>query len=735
MDLLEAEDPLHLKRELGEIAEVVMCSLLNDGLIHWLPAGKLSRSAEQESLPARSPLQDGVLQALPAVADRPARIMEMYRMADDGDYYVPGPPGSSKYAAFVVLCGVPPADRIRQSDAIWRSLSLCCDAARDILFPANTSELAPEPVTHHAPAVVSVDLPAAVVDDVRLPATPAIPATAPASPIEPAPAVVEVIDASPAREMDHRDGRLVVPSLMFTPVAQLQGALLGRKSSAEIRAVTLDRVMDWLAGKQVIVPSDWNSRLSWESGTGGDARQAWYESDGTRVAVRFDEPCGEIHGRSWRVEFVLTEDSGRVLIGTRVSAMVQVGVTQVIRPTIPLWVRRLADNLAFAVDGRVQSARPALVRTDQDLRHLAELIGARGRSCAVVVAAIPNDHSRAWSMAEQLATRAAGFAHVFAITPGMLDSFREVLGRAGEIPQGGARLYPREIDLAVASVRCPVMPSARWQTVAGVAQMTEACAAQTVAVIDPENDLPSFAQIRQLIMRERRRHEREQTAHQSEHTHAEVRRLLDERETIERDIAAAEDLAREAEQRLSQTLDEMRSLQSQIMLRDQQITALKDRISTLGRGVVTVPDTWDGIEAWAAEHYANRLVLTPSAMKAARRSVFENLSFVCDVITFMAEKYWPMRAQGDEAARKAFVAAEEELRVEVSRVGEALNHHRLRGQYQTTWNRRTYDLDQHVSGSSSRDRRRGFRLYFGWDEALQMIVVGSLPDHLDNSLS
>lgn len=45
------------------------------------------------------------------------------------------------------------------------------------------------------------------------------------------------------------------------------------------------------------------------------------------------------------------------------------------------------------------------------------------------------------------------------------------------------------------------------------------------------------------------------------------------------------------------------------------------------------------------------------------------------------------------------------------------------------------DLDRHIRGSSSREERFGFRLYFFWDDEGQQAVVGSFPTHLSTRAS
>jgi hypothetical protein len=52
----------------------------------------------------------------------------------------------------------------------------------------------------------------------------------------------------------------------------------------------------------------------------------------------------------------------------------------------------------------------------------------------------------------------------------------------------------------------------------------------------------------------------------------------------------------------------------------------------------------------------------------------------------------------------------EAIKVDIGLAGEALNNAMLKGQYRMVY--QGYILDMHAQGSSNKDRRRGFRVYF-----------------------
>ncbi len=91
----------------------------------------------------------------------------------------------------------------------------------------------------------------------------------------------------------------------------------------------------------------------------------------------------------------------------------------------------------------------------------------------------------------------------------------------------------------------------------------------------------------------------------------------------------------------------------------------------------------------------------------------------------------PARRNGGEEFKDGLA----ELGLDLSPVGRSASDHRSRETYSTDYKQERVNLDWHVKGSSDRDPRYGFRVYFHWHVRDQCVVVGSLPEHLDNVLT
>ena len=168
------------------------------------------------------------------------------------------------------------------------------------------------------------------------------------------------------------------------------------------------------------------------------------------------------------------------------------------------------------------------------------------------------------------------------------------------------------------------------------------------------------------------------------------------------------------------------------MVAEAQIKGLLERNAELevkARNMRPSIQSWGDLEEWANQAMAARVVLTKKAMAAAKRSVYRDFDFAADVIDLLGTDYHDMR-MGKPGAYEKTEARKAQLGVKIGPCGEAPTTRNYGEEYRAAWGKRTYRLDLHVQGSSARERERGFRLYFAWDDERRIVVVGSMPEHL-----
>jgi hypothetical protein len=143
------------------------------------------------------------------------------------------------------------------------------------------------------------------------------------------------------------------------------------------------------------------------------------------------------------------------------------------------------------------------------------------------------------------------------------------------------------------------------------------------------------------------------------------------------------------------------------------------------------------IPAWVEEHCKGRVYLTSRAKTTLKRAQYTDVGLAAIALSILAEPYWNLRTQGGEAHRSAFETALGAQGLRLTRSTTEL----AAGQWGDTYWVKSPDGDEnrfmewHLAKGNSRDPRYCFRCYFYWDEANNKVVVGSLPNHLCNSLT
>jgi hypothetical protein len=181
-------------------------------------------------------------------------------------------------------------------------------------------------------------------------------------------------------------------------------------------------------------------------------------------------------------------------------------------------------------------------------------------------------------------------------------------------------------------------------------------------------------------------------------------------------------------------------------LRSQNLTLAHD-LKELRRArddvSIAMPTTYDEIPRWVESYFSDRLVLHSRAVRGLKEAVFENIQLVCESLKLLADPYWSMRANHDPDQRQVLASRWEDgfkkLRLEYNPQSIAPN--RL-GEFRAIYTI-NYPIGQssqqvlgpHLKYGSTKDDRFCMRIYFIWDDDRELVVVGSLPAHLDTRAS
>lgn len=144
---------------------------------------------------------------------------------------------------------------------------------------------------------------------------------------------------------------------------------------------------------------------------------------------------------------------------------------------------------------------------------------------------------------------------------------------------------------------------------------------------------------------------------------------------------------------------------------------------------------WDDLASLPQWAQANerRIAVASRALNGAKKSQYESPSTIFAALDILAGPYRDMRL--GIGSKEAFNQALAQAGLQLSGSTERSVAGSQGDQYFVDWGGRKRFLEWHLLKGGGRDERYCLRVYFFWDPESRRAVVGSLPAHLDNSLS
>lgn len=558
--------------------------------------------------------------------------------------------------------------------------------------------------------------------------------------------VEDEVTQPPSPPPEHQQDSIVIPQIPrgtgAVPVLALAVTLgqPGKDNAEHDYEKARRQILAWLDSKGFSVPDpDQGCHLETPDG------ELVLETDPQhRVwSLRFDDRRSMAQGAFWRVEVTI--------LGAHVAAMgmrlVQVRSTaDAPAPTetgVPRLARLISNEVGLIGDGFV--LKPDAIRFHGSGGSLAlqRRLNVPERAQSVIVVSGQVDTS-----AGRLAARLLGIAQVICIEGEPTDEQAWPDVNAGTI-----HFYPpaRKGELKSRSISSWRLKGRQIpKTVAN--EIFEHACAFSLDHEDPEDRVPSFQQVRQLLLNSRMtysegrlqqlRSEMDNIASSSEDQILNLKALRQELEAslqqYQEKVQDRENTITELQNALSAVRQERNELRGQLRQARQQyrqqwdVPAEDDTPEE-----VYYPDTWDDLEEWVQAYGLGRIELLPSAAKAARESPFRDIPLAYKALDYLARYYVPMRIRDSDDSQpyKNSVEALARFGLILSGTGEALNNHRYKHEYRRTYRGREIDLDMHLKSGSSFDPASVFRMYFWYDPDAELVVVGHFPGHLTNTLT
>lgn len=535
--------------------------------------------------------------------------------------------------------------------------------------------------------------------------------------------------------VDPENRRMPVGPTRLYPLLRVRGLVANPARADEIRRATLQ----WLERRAGKLPPE-----AWQFGPftldlGGTVAEVARATltGGELWTARLRYPDESHAGRVWRTELTLAQRDGELRFGLKLDLAAREA-----EPEVDVSVPRIARFVVNRIGLRAGASRLSLlpIRCD-DGRALAAHLLHPERVVPAIVVSCSGRTEEPWQRIlapKRLAERLAGVAEVHLLPPGRTFELSDALGREWSCFGGAVRLYrapfrPEEDSLG----QHPLFLADRiraWQEETGSRfdRALALLAARATLGPAPESlEVPTFARVQQLA-RDSRLAAARAAGQSSEQlldlAWQEIEDLERQIEEMERERGAREE---DLDALLAEAERERDEARREAMAAQQRIALLEERLRKVDadpdRGVPLLA-AYEEIAEWAARHLAGRLVLLPRAVRDAKSGLFADVALVGRALLYLAGPYRQMRLVGGEEARRANEAALAALGLENSAVGGDLQLHAER--FRVEWRGQKRLLDQHVKNGNARDPRHCLRIYYFWDDAEQLVVVGSLPGHI-----
>lgn len=583
-------------------------------------------------------------------------------------------------------------------------------------------------------------------------------------PETPAPTVVSAAQA--VQEVPVAAPVSKLPRRKHTPVASLRTAAPGslairqdpivavvaRLGSAGTFEEARSVACGWLRKKKFKLPKDPSGDFEIEGADAGSHAIAvgvpgvW--------ALQADTVHPSDPGRRWRVEMVLVDAEPAPAVSVVLTSIAPADQAAP-APSVPTLVSRLIERVGLldTESGEALSAEPIAVDGPEQLRHLLATLHSSSRRMPIVVLSTYLKLDKPAHLLDPvgLSRRMRGIAKVYVLTRETSWGLTDALSKRFAVAGASARLFRPGFTPEDDPTRHPqwgpdVLHAQNLDLNALSGLMEREAAEASLRALEQEDVIPPFDRVRAEVLKRQIEQARKQaalaaTAAKPVTEQSSALQAALEDETKLRVMFEEDNQKQQQEiERLRGDLDQAAADHAAWRSREYH---LESRIKDLAQKLrdaniddsVELPDSWDELENWCQRHLGDRVVVTPKAISAARNSKYENVPYCYEVLLFLAETYVPGRRGVLDGGGARLEEEKCRLGIDVSKVGQAAEMHRLQDTYSVPYKGRSVPLNMHVSGSSHRDPRKTFRVYFYWDEVGQCVVVGWFPGHLENRMT
>ena len=445
-------------------------------------------------------------------------------------------------------------------------------------------------------------------------------------------------------------------------------------------------------------------------------------------ALRQEDPDKQVAGRIWTSEAILWRTPEQA---PRFAARLIVGSGEAeldIAPAAPGYIRQLVETVGLTNGGRLLSTTPWYIGDERSQGELLRLLADPARRLPVVVVSVVDRASPALSLnLDLLATGLCGLAEVAVILPETSWALTEKFSKRLSVFDNAVRIYMPGFDEDADQFSHPLWLGNKLATATDALlvdrQIRVRVAQFSTRAVRLGDDILPFAQLRSYA----RKAEQDRLASSGASDEQQLKAATDRIQALEAERNEAKQEAKgwtaEAEKALLRAEEAERREHNAIV----RVQSLLERLSDAGilEGTnQSIPTKWVDFEEWCASALIGRVALTGGARRGCKKALYGDVEQASRCLLWLATECRKRLLQGGGSLRDEPV--EDGIRNAPCGTDE----------FQFDWQEQRLTADWHVkTGGNTRAPENCLRIYYGWDEKTQQIIVAHMPAHRKNGAS
>ncbi|MBX9881818.1 MAG: hypothetical protein K2X73_07585 [Sphingomonas sp.] len=439
-------------------------------------------------------------------------------------------------------------------------------------------------------------------------------------------------------------------------------------------------------------------------------------------ALRQEDPDKTVAGRIWTSEAILWRAPNK---SPRFAARLTVGSGEAeleVSPAAPGYVLQLTNTVGLTSGGRALSSAPWYIGDEEAQDELLRLLAAPSRRLPVVVFSVTDRANPALTIdLDKLASGLCGLADIVAILPETSWALTDRFGKRLSVFDRGVRIYMPRFDVDADPFAHPLWLGARLASIEDAALVDRQIRARiaqfsTRAVRLGEDILP-FAQLRSFA----RKAEQDRLASSGASDEQQLKAAASRIQALEAERDEAKQEAKgwtdEAEAALLRA-EEAERRERNAIIRVQSLLAKLADASPADGELQGLPQQWADFEDWTDSALVGRVALTGAARRTCKKALYADVEQAARCLLWLAGK-----------CRQRFLEGGGSLRDEPVEDG-IRNAPCGHDTFAFEWQGQRLNADWHVkTGGNTRAPEHCLRIYYGWDEQTQQIIIADMPAH------